>query len=324
MKALPFVLLLLAGASLLPSAAAASPAEMGDFQLMDRPDRSCPEGATCQGFRVQCPGTGGVARGFLAIHDVAAARGMVVLHGGGPAARYWASTGDTWAALETLHANQLSTVQIRWVAGWTASDGVEAGPRLLACRPATVVHWVHENLYQSMAIDAAPGICGFCYTGNSAGAAAMAYALTFYGADEWLDAAVLTSGPPFSDIDGACLDDAGRRSVRLDATAAARIDEQYGRDYPGPCVRGDRDWEPRWRADSLDGAGGDWSHPTRMHLILGQDDDTGAVAHARHYTEVLVAHGTDVDVDLIPGMGHTVQHSPQGTAAVAASLIATN
>ncbi len=273
-----------------------------------------------------CPGTGGPARGYLAIHEIPGARGMVVLHGGGPAGRYWAENGEAWAALETLHANGLATVQVRWAAGWTDPDGEAAGPRALACRPATVVQWVHDNLYNNLDTRVAPddsaGVCGFCYTGNSAGAGAIAYALSYYGLDQILDAAVLTSGPPFSDLDAACLPQPSRRSLALDQTSSARIDEQYGRAYPGPCARSDPAWAARWQADSLDGAGGDWSHPTRIHVILGDRDVTGALPHARHYVRLLEEHGTPARVDMVVGMGHTVQESPHAMALMVASLSA--
>ncbi len=322
MKSLGTLATLLVGALLLPPAASAiSPT--GEVRVMDRPDRLCPYGAQCYAFAVQCPSLQ-VARGFIAIHDVPSPQGLVVLHGGGSAARYWSSSGFGRAALDSLHAEGLATVQIRWQSGWSDPSGTDAGPRLLSCRPATVVQWIHDNIYQDLEVRSGPGACGFCYTGNSAGAAAIAYALAYYGAEQWLDAAVLTSGPPFSDLDGACMDDEARRSLRFDQPSAARIDEMYGHPYPGPCARSDGTWQSRWQHDSLDGAGGDWNYPTHLHLILGGQDDTGAVPHARHYADQLHAHGMQAKVDVVPAMGHSIQQSPQGLAILLAAMTASD
>src|ERR1700730_5184193 len=66
-----------------------------------------------------------------------------------------------------------------------------------ACRPATFLHYVKTvgTIWTSG---------GMCVHANSGGAAAAAYALTWYGEGADVDKAVLENGPVFSDINRGC------------------------------------------------------------------------------------------------------------------------
>ena len=89
--------------------------------------------------------------------------------------------------------NQMPTEQAGWLMG-SATNPVFDGPRALACRYATLMHFVWTDLL----VRAQP----VCATGNSGGSAAIAYALTQYGLGKAsgpspvLSFAELTSGPP--------------------------------------------------------------------------------------------------------------------------------
>jgi len=65
-----------------------------------------------------------------------------------------------------------------------------------ACRPATLLNFFHQNFYD--------GNGGMCAQGASAGSAAVAYSLTWYGASDYLDKVELLSGPVLSDISVGC------------------------------------------------------------------------------------------------------------------------
>ncbi len=316
-RAAGVVLLLLAVTAGYGAQGAADP---GQVRLAHRSDSMCPAGAECQAFVVRCPETGRPARGYVAIQQVEEPRGLVVLHAGTLGTRYWASTPASQEALGQLHAEGLSTVQIRWQHGWLANHDGLPGPRALACRPATVLAWIHQELYQPLGLPDSAGACGFCFTGSSAGAAAGAYAMTFHGADVLLDAAVLSSGPPFSDLDAACLPGLAAPELFKSPAAAAAVDSLYGGPVPGPCESDDWAWANRWHQDSLDGPGGQVSPQTRVHFVVGQRDTSGAVAHALHYAGVLEAGGANVTVESLPGMGHALRNNEEGLGAVVAAL----
>jgi hypothetical protein len=90
--------------------------------------------------------------------------------------------------------------------GWlTGSLTSTIGPRVLACRYATMVHWIWATILGGGTVRPV------CATGNSAGSAALGYALAQYdlglstGPGPVLKLAELTSGPPLSRMDLGCL-----------------------------------------------------------------------------------------------------------------------
>ncbi|MGA8763616.1 MAG: hypothetical protein WB562_12190 [Candidatus Sulfotelmatobacter sp.] len=102
-------------------------------------------------------------------------------------------------------------VQIQWAYNWenttvpvqdtggTDTTIYPANIQLAACRQATFLNFIfnqnNANLYSGG---------GRCAQGSSAGSAAIAYALTYYGAQNYLDLAEMKSGPPLSDIKQGC------------------------------------------------------------------------------------------------------------------------
>ena len=72
---------------------------------------------------------------------------MLATGGGGTA---WWSEASSLAAsfVDSLRADGFVVVQLRWVDPWLASaPGEDAGSGHLACRPATVFKWVHDNQF---------------------------------------------------------------------------------------------------------------------------------------------------------------------------------
>src|SRR5439155_825338 len=77
--------------------------------------------------------------------------------------------------------------------GWIFTpDGVHTGQKLLSCRPATTVKWVHEHLWT-------PGT-RFILTGSSGGASQIAYSMMYLfvpnPTPNFVDLLLLDSGPP--------------------------------------------------------------------------------------------------------------------------------
>jgi hypothetical protein len=91
----------------------------------------------------------------------------------------------------------LQVVYLAWDADWEYT-GVNSGTSIkyAACRPATFLNYVYQNLNSTGS--------AMCAQGASAGAGAVAYTLAWYGGSTYLDNVELLSGPVFSDIKQGC------------------------------------------------------------------------------------------------------------------------
>ena len=111
--------------------------------------------------------------------------------------------------LQYYVAQNYGVVQVQWSAAWQATynpwppaptpnvSNVQAA----ACRPATVLDYVYKNVYPTITVNG-NSLAGMCAQGFSAGSAAIAYSLAYYGAV--LDNVELISGPVMSDIKQGC------------------------------------------------------------------------------------------------------------------------
>jgi hypothetical protein len=87
-------------------------------------------------------------------------------------------------------------VYLTWDSDWE-STGNSSGTSIkdAACRPATFLNYIYENLYNQG---------GMCVQALSAGSGAAAYSLAWYGTSSYLDNVELLSGPVFGDIEQGC------------------------------------------------------------------------------------------------------------------------
>lgn len=324
-RALPAGVLLAVG---LPAApAAAQPLPLGTLTLNSESDPTCPAGHTCQGFQVTCPGVQLQARGFMGTANATSGpRGVVLLSSGGGGTGWWSGNGALPADfIASLRADGFAVVQLRWVDPWLRSaSGEDAGSAHLACRPATIFKWVHDNVYVPLGVDDPYriGRCGFCISGNSGGATQSSYPLSHYGLETLLDAVVPTTGPPHAAQAKGCLRNPGQEPYWYAASSSSTIDSSYGFTSSGPCTLHDPSWVPRWDEESVDTEGSDYFHDrTRVHIILGGMDASSAVAHAQDYADRLEAEGTPYFTnELVPSMPHGIQGSADGLAALGAAL----
>lgn len=296
------------------------PFPMGTFTEKQAPDVACPAGYDCTGFTVTCPGLSVPAAGVLATGKarVRLRLGLVMFFSGGEGDEWW--SGDSRFALELLEelrSEGIEVIQVRWTTPWLqASEGEDAGPAHLACRPATVIRSVHDRA--GLSLPPLLRACGFCVTGNSGGASQISYALSHYALEDILDVAVPTGGPPHAAIADGCLP----RSGPMAYGASARfIDLSYGFRGGGPCESHAAAWTPRWTGESVD-VGGDYYYgSTSVRFILGELDQTPAPAHARRYFQALSsANSPHVSLTVVPGMDHDIVWSPQGLAALKEAL----
>jgi hypothetical protein len=165
---------------------------------------------------------------------------------------------------------------------------------------------VHDTEYAPLGLDPADFVCGFCVTGNSAGALQGGYLLADYGLDSILDGVVLGGGPIPARVAEACLE--ANEGSTYGINRPSVVDYAYGvpKGVKGPCALKDPSFEATWRADSLVDGGIDYEHPTtRVVILIGGLDHTSAPNHAAAYRDRLVAEGSPmVSYDIIPTAGH--------------------
>ncbi len=262
---------------------------------------------------MRCPGVSEPARGLLATAPATGKpRGVLLFFSGGDGTRYWGDRGESVDFFAKLRRDGFTLVQVRWLDSWMESaTGERVGPARLACRPATVIKWAHDRLFEPLRLSPVTvGRCGFCVTGNSGGATQVAYALSHFGLEIVLDAVVPTGGPPHAALAKSCLGD-----DRAYALPAGKIDGSYGFVRgKGPCASGDESFRARWTSDGIATGGNDFFHPrTRVAFILGGQDPTSAVPQAADYVSRLrAARSPRVTVHRPPNVPHGIAASAEG------------
>ena len=196
------VLFLLLSFSLnLGTASAQSPLPLGSVSGITQLS-SCPvgyfPGASCFAATVSCPDTLDIQVTYGLTNPDGVPRGMIALfNGAGGTQPYGGSTPGRNYSDTYLQAGY-QIVQSAWETDWE-DTGITGGKnvRTAACRPATLLNFFHQTLDQ--------GNGGMCAQGASAGSAAVAYSLSWYGSSNYLDKVELLSGPVLSDLDEGCM-----------------------------------------------------------------------------------------------------------------------
>jgi hypothetical protein len=168
------------------------------------PVRTCPTGfypgMACFTATVSCPATDDIGVTFGYATPPGVLQGTIFLHAGsaGTGPFDYGRDGETY--VNSYYQAGYRVVELEWAKSWeiATSSGSE-NIKMAACRPATLLRYVYDNIHGG-----ASGEGAMCAHGNSAGSAAMAYALTWYGASSFLDKVVLTSGPVLGDIEAGC------------------------------------------------------------------------------------------------------------------------
>jgi hypothetical protein len=309
-------------------ASAGTPWPLGTLTLPSGVRPPCLSGYTCQAFKVdQCNGVSQAATGVLAkAAPTTIARGMVLFFSGSKGTEWW-TNGSTIAEpfLQGLRALGFWVVQVRWKDPWLLSaPGEDAGSAHMACRPATVVSWVHSNLYLPLGIQSAPEQCGFCITGNSGGSGQVTYAIAFYGLAPILDAVVATSGPTHTALTAGCLRQSGQTHFWFSDSESVSIDSSFGfNQQAGACVNHDASYTSRWNVESLDTGGNAFVYPmTRVEILLGATDCGDAPAHGAAFYDAITRAGTPyVSLSVISTMGHSIQSNSNGLAELQDALL---
>ncbi len=331
---LRLTLALILGAATAVSAVSAtwgSPARPAAFPLgtVSLLSGSDPQGAggVTQAFSVACPGVQRAARGFMrTVRPAGKANGVILFFSGGGGTGYWGRGERGAEFFRDLAREGKISVEVRWQDAWlSAAPGEQIGPARLACRPATIIRWAHDNLFRPLGVTGgALGSCGFCITGNSGGATQVSYALSHYGLDTILDAVVPSGGPPHAAMAKGCLRNPAEQNYWYAESSAGTIDRSYGfigRD--GPCSRHDPSFVPRWLADSVDTSGDDYVHPrTRIVFLFGAQDRIQNGFPLDYIARLRAAGSPLVGVVVAPNTPHATMSTPEGLAAFRVALLA--
>jgi hypothetical protein len=125
--------------------------------------------------------------------------GNIVLLGGGGG-----TSPESVQLADAYFKAGYEVVQLTWDDDWEMTYdpfGTHvANVQNAACRPATFLYYVYTTLFANLN-NQHPAMCAL---GTSAGSAAIAYSLAYYGASGWLDNVELLSGPVLSDIEQGC------------------------------------------------------------------------------------------------------------------------
>lgn len=136
---------------------------------------------------------------------------LITQQGGSGAGSVEAPTAATTGFVSPALAAGWRVVQVMWTTVssdqgmWQGSSGptyggdsAPDGPLDLACRFATLSRAICDDT--TLRASGTPCVAH----GQSGGSSAVTYALTRYGASDWLDGALLSGGPPIGDLERAC------------------------------------------------------------------------------------------------------------------------
>ena len=158
-------------------------------------------GSTCLNANVSgCPNNVAPINLTFGWFVPANSKGTVVMFSGGPGTTPASPVGDM-QAYAAKQAKTFEVVQVEWNTAWEDPSPGGTGGNILdaACRPATFLNFVNTN-----PVLHAPNT-GMCAQGSSAGSAAVAYSMAWYGAASYLNNVELISGPVLSEIDQGCI-----------------------------------------------------------------------------------------------------------------------
>ena len=280
----------------------------GKFPVTD--PSGWPAGYTSVGFAITCPDVAGSIVGFFATGEPEGTeQGTIVLLSGNQGTTYYTEQDAAlpdW--VNGWRANGWRVIQIRWKSNWWQSSvGDAAGMFRLGCRPATALSYLH-SIYGPLRIH-----------GNSAGGSQIGYALAFYGADDWLSHAVISGGPPHSDLPAVTI--GHDVSLWFSTNKLKLLDKAWGIWLNGPAVNRNETWEPTWRVHSIAFGGNDYSHPdTALTMIQGERDPDMIALGSRYGSRLNEMHILAWSV--IPNTGHGVYETAAGRAAIEGALLA--
>ncbi|MEJ2601172.1 MAG: hypothetical protein P8Z00_22770 [Anaerolineales bacterium] len=290
---------------------ASPPRPLGVTQLITGPV-SC-NNEQCYQIKVTCPNISQSIGATLMVGDpFISLQGTILFFTGWTGTYYWGSEDENEEIIEHLRQAGYRTVEIKWSTNWFEAElGVPEGMGKLACRPATVVRWVYDNLHnQNQTVP-------YCATGHSNGASQLGYAITQYDLADIFTAVVFESGPNWSRIDYECLhNDPAYQSLYGNQGQRNTIDWGFGfnSNGTGPCATMDTSFQQNFQESSL--AVNNWSFKfpnLKIAFIFGGDDTTSTAAQGKYFHDLLINNGnSNVSMTVVPGAPHFTTETPEG------------
>ncbi len=297
-------------------------------------------GSTCTRFSIQnCHGVATKLTGYYARANPPAGvpvRAALVIFSGGSGAYYWqqqAPDGGSEdqrinALLSDLRGAGFVILQVRWGSDWLAADAGQNDGLHVACRPARISRYLHDHVWAPMGVDHNVGACGFCLMGVSGGASSVAWQLTHFMAESYVDAIFPSGGPPHAALAKGCVPSGPAEAPYdyLGGSSVKQIDAPFKSGTGRHCRDHDAPFRPTWDANSIDTpeAGGDHDHPaTRVHLIDGGDDRLRT--HGYDWMLRMWAEPSPyTSFEVVPGGPHSVSTSDESMARLKTALLLTD
>lgn len=223
--------------------------------------------------------------------------------------------------IANIRAAGYRTVQVKWNNWFLSAPAQPSGMKALACRPATIARWAYDNFHLQ------DRNRPFCATGHSNGASQVSYMLSHYGMADIFSLTLLESGPNWSYIEYACLDDTPEYGY-LFAEQGERntIDWGFGynNDGSGPCANSNTAWRTNFQDASVISRGGNYWYPhTMLAFQFGELDPTVTALQGREFYTLLLQNQTSyLATRTIPSAGHFTTDTPQGAQALEETLLA--
>lgn len=309
---------------------------VGDCQL----NGQVVEGVQCVRLRISCGGLDSTQAHVRITPHVAGSvyLGTIVFGGGGNGREFVA--GDVFSSdspagnmILELSKQGYTVVERRWQDGWFGRNSTGDGLVTPACRYASLLGWVDNQIATQSG--------AFCAYGNSGGASEIAYTLTRYQTEGLLDAVVLGGGPPMSRLDLGCVEttvesawgetcstvwsesqsSCGRRQPvcdlvkRANTSGPLEIDQAFSSvQQPSICTGQDSAFEDFLLNESVVAPSADLNYPnTHVHFIHGQEDCTEAVTLGWLYYDAIESSKS---LETPAGTPHTVYETTQGATTI--------
>ena len=289
---------------------------------------TCPssglKGGECFALQISCPEIPDYTA-YVKILNPQRAIGTVILTTGGNGTNLYEQYQYGTVTVQDLVSARYRTVELTFGAPFSNGPGWQhdvngKGIVAASCRYASVVQWVYE-------VTAGQTLCA---TGNSAGGEVIGEGLAHYGLGNYLTFAELTSGPPFSRVDYACIDDIPPAveycsgafvGMGVGITNAQNFIDPA---YPSPlCSYSTQThsttYEQTFLDDSITSPDAILSYPnTRVRFLFGGLDNTTAIREGLNYQSHIAQPSSFA---CVPDAPHSIPNVLDGAQTIAQDLI---
>jgi hypothetical protein len=248
-------------------------------------------GATCKHVTVRaCPDieTEPIGATLATLEPTTTSRGTIMhfLGGGGH--------GFENLGSDEYRAAGFTQVFVSWDPDLDWEQTAAHGILVAACRPATVMKWIFDNVH------AARRDLAFCGQGHSGGSGLLAYALAHYGMGDYLDHVNEHAGPPFARLDLGCNGDAPPTMDVCGVQVTMRLPNFVTpwENIQAPLTCGSTgvpaDELQRWHDDSVMSTGAAYDYPhTTVDFFDCTNHATAVTGMAKLYYDEIVAAEND-------------------------------